>query len=831
MSEETPVATRVLLPFAVGLLAGGLRGLGSAWAAVAVTVAVVAVRALRRRPERTMPAAVGAGVALGALSAALAQLPPAADHLVRLVGPEVMAVEGSVVSSDQAGSRLALVVRAERVRSRRRAGQASGLLGVTIAHARRTWPAGSGIRVIGRLRRPRNFGNPGAYDLEAALARRGIGATMFLWDDERVEQIQAPARGAMRWIDEVRTALQQRITALTDEPVRGYLTAVLLGATQSLDRDTRMALTRTGLAHVVSVSGFHIAVAAGACFFVIRWLMLRIGTLALRFDVAKLAAVSGLLPVGAYATIAGGSVPAARAFLMYGVLVGALACDRPPDALRALAVAAVLLAVATPDIAADVSFELSFLSVIALVVVARMQRRRQTDTIDDGAVARSAPIPQKGLRWWRTFVVQPLHTSLAATVATAPLTAWHFQQVSLIAPLANLVTLPLLGPATLLPGLAALPLVGSLPALADDLLALAGRAAGLGLALAVWFARVPWAAVETPMPSLFELALCYALLGLCWYRTPNPTATATPGFPRRQIAIVIVALLAVGDGGYWLWERFGNATLRVTFLSVGQGDAAVVELPRGGVLVIDGGGFAGDFDPGERLIAPFLRSRKILHLDILALSHPQLDHYGGLAYLAEHFGPREFWSNGAQSPAPSFVRLVAALAAQGTRPLVLSAGTHRLLAGDVVLDVLHPTRFDDAIANDGSMVLRLTYGVTSVLFTGDIEHRAERELLARNAPIKSDVLKVPHHGSRTSSTSPWLAAVAPAIAVISSGADNRFGFPAPAVVRRLRDAGATVWNTAERGAIRVVSDGRRVRVEAARPSSAPKRFEFPTSLW
>jgi competence protein ComEC len=177
------------------------------------------------------------------------------------------------------------------------------------------------------------------------------------------------------------------------------------------------------------------------------------------------------------------------------------------------------------------------------------------------------------------------------------------------------------------------------------------------------------------------------------------------------------------------------------------------------------------------------------------------------------------------------VRLVTALAAQGTRPLVLSAGARRLLAGDVVLDVLHPTRFDDARVNDGSMVLRLTYGVTSVLFTGDIEHRAERELLARNAAIKSDVLKVPHHGSGTSSTSPWLAAVAPAIAVISSGADNRFGFPAPAVVRRLRDAGAAVWNTAESGAIRVVSDGRRVRVEAARPSSAPKRFEFPTSLW
>jgi competence protein ComEC len=586
-------------------------------------------------------------------------------------------------------------------------------------------------------------------------------------------------------------------------------------------RETRAALARTGLAHVVSVSGFHIAVAAGACFFVIRWLAMRTGELALRMDVAKLAAVSGFAPVAAYAAIAGDSVPAARAFLMYTALLGALACDRPPDALRALAVAAVVLAIPTPDIAADVSFALSFVSVIALVAVARAERRRTEAIAVDGAARHPGrPVARS---WWRPLVRQSLETSVAATVATAPLTAWHFQQVSLVAPLANLLALPLLGAATLLPGLAALPLAGLAPSLADGLLGLAGYAAGGGLALAARLAELPWAAVATPRPSFLELVLCYAALGLWWARRRRST---TIGLQRQRLAIGLVALLSAADVGYWLWERFGNDALRVTFLSVGQGDAAIVELPRGGVLAIDGGGFPGDFDPGERLIAPFLRSRKIRHVEVLALSHPQLDHYGGLAYLAEHFGPREFWSNGSWSEAAGFERLRAVLARHGTRSVVLASGARRRLGNDVLLEVLHPDRRDDLGVNDASLVLRLTYGETSVLFTGDIEQRAEREMLARGATMRSDVLKVPHHGSATSSTSRWLATVAPTIAVISSGTDNRFGFPAPAVVRRLRTVGASVWNTAESGAVRIVSDGRRVRVETAR-----ERFEFPGSLW
>lgn len=821
---EAAPAARLLVPFTLGWLAGGLHQADAGGAVLAVAGALVVVVAqMRRRPTRAPIALAGAasGLALGAFASVLSQRPLASDDVARLVGVPVTAVEGTIVRSERQGAGVSLALRAERVRSRRRSGAATGTLGVTIAHTSVTWPSGARVRVVGKLRRPRSFGNPGEYDYAGALRRRGIGATLFLWDEARITRLADPPATASASLEVARTELAGRIARAAGEPVRGYLSAVLLGATHGLDRETRTALTRTGLAHVVSVSGFHVAVAAGACVFALRWLLLRLGTLALRVDVLVVAVAAGVVPVAAYAAIAGGRVPATRAFLTYAVLAVVLAAGRPADAVRALALVALVIASATPSIATDVSFQLSFVSVLALLLVARYGRHRA----DPAPLGGSGPGRSPGRRWWRSLVVGPVVTSLAASVATAPLTAWHFQQVSLIAPLANLVALPLLGPATLLPGLAALPLVGVLPPVAEALLAVAAAAAGLGLTLVRWLATFPAAAVSTPIPSLLEIGLCYALLALAARRAWKPTADR-----HARRAALVLALLILGDLGYWVWERCLNPTLRVTFLAVGQGDAAVVELPRGAVMVVDGGGLPGDFDPGERVIAPFLRARKIRRVDVLVVSHPQLDHYGGLAYLAAHFMPAEVWSNGMRSDAAAFRRLERALATSHVRPVVLTRGMERRF-GDVRTQVLHPGRLDGLGVNDASLVLKLILGRTSLLFSGDIERVAETQMLADGVDLASDVLKVPHHGSASSSTPQWLAAVAPRIAVVSSGADNRFGFPAPAVVRRLRGSGASVWNTALDGAVRIVSDGHEVTITATRRDVAGERFVFPKSLW
>jgi competence protein ComEC len=275
----------------------------------------------------------------------------------------------------------------------------------------------------------------------------------------------------------------------------------------------------------------------------------------------------------------------------------------------------------------------------------------------------------------------------------------------------------------------------------------------------------------------------------------------------------LVGLLLFDVAG-WAWQRYCHKQLRVTFLDVGQGDAAVVELPGSLVMVIDGGGFASeDFDSGAALLAPFLWGRKIGRVDTLVLSHPQLDHYGGLAYLVEHFSPRELWFNGDTAKSERFARLQHALTRHGVRPRVLCREMPPIMRDEVRIQILHPPCQRAGLTlNNASLVLRLSHGSIDVLFTGDIESEGETLLLSTRRDLASEIVKVPHHGSRTSSSPAFVQSTAPRVAIASLGFQNRFRFPAPEVIRRYEQHGSRVLRTDEQGAITIVSDGRDYRV-------------------
>jgi competence protein ComEC len=256
------------------------------------------------------------------------------------------------------------------------------------------------------------------------------------------------------------------------------------------------------------------------------------------------------------------------------------------------------------------------------------------------------------------------------------------------------------------------------------------------------------------------------------------------------------------DAGWWVHERLGRDTLRVTFLDVGQGDAAVVELPGGGVVVVDGGGFpASDFDTGAAIVVPFLHARKVLRLDAVAMTHAHPDHAAGLASVVDVFRPREFWWSGVPGDGRSWERLREALARNGTRERRLTAGARLPDAGGSIV-VLHPPAGPGwTTLNDSSLTVRVGEPPDAVLLTGDIERRAEAALVARPDLLAAAVVKVAHHGSRTSSTPPFVTATAPRVAVISLGHDNRYAHPAPEVEARWRAAGACVLRTDVCGAI------------------------------
>jgi competence protein ComEC len=402
-------------------------------------------------------------------------------------------------------------------------------------------------------------------------------------------------------------------------------------------------------------------------------------------------------------------------------------------------------------------------------------------------------------------VTQGVRLTLAAWIGTAPLTAFHFHQVSLVAVVANPVVIPLFGAMALLPALAGALLALWSLGIAGWAFAMAALPVRVGVEIVRAIGGWEWAALDVPLPTVGEVLLLYMVMAGAVLRRRQPF---------RVVGVAALCCLAT-DVGWWASER-SAPHLRATFLDVGQGDASVVELPGGRVLVVDAGGFAGsEFDTGAAIVEPFLRSRKIQSIDALVMSHAHPDHAAGLAHLVRAFAPSELWWTGDGGEGAAWAETVRALRETGTP-------ARRLRAGDALVDypeveVLHPPRGWAAPSlNDGSLVLRVRDGATAIVLAGDAERRAETTMVDDARPLAATVLKVPHHGSRTSSTWPFVRAVGPVIAVASLGADNRFGHPAPEVAARYEAIGTRWLRTDRCGAVRVVGDGWQVVATAMR---------------
>jgi len=302
-----------------------------------------------------------------------------------------------------------------------------------------------------------------------------------------------------------------------------------------------------------------------------------------------------------------------------------------------------------------------------------------------------------------------------------------------------------------------------------------------------------------------------------------PAAVAS----RRIRAGVGVLLVTVAGLSVWPWLRPTETMLRVTFLDVGQGDAALIELPEGPRLLVDGGpGGARRFDVGERVLAPFLWNRPLGHLDAVALSHWDVDHSGGLAAVLTRFSVGELWESG-RPPRAGAEETVAALARSRTPRRVLGAG-QRLWLGRALITVLGPAPGPPLATNDQSLVLRLDWRGLSLLLVGDLGPYGEALLLERGGPLRVLALKVAHHGSRFSSSAAFLQAASPRLAIVSVGARNPFHHPSAEALGRLEAAGARVYRTDRDGAVILETDGRVLRVTAwARGITETFRLDDP----
>ena len=389
---------------------------------------------------------------------------------------------------------------------------------------------------------------------------------------------------------------------------------------------------------------------------------------------------------------------------------------------------------------------------------------------------------------------------LLATLGTGPLIAHYFGHISLAGFVANPLIVPLVGFVVVPLGLTIGVFAVSAPELAAWLAAIAEYLLRLTSWLVHLLANLPLANFGVPAPSGVEIAILYGLL---------ISLFVLRGSLYRVIAGTMGVLLLAGVFFYWWQERYGRQELRVTHLNVGNGDAAVVELPGSKVMLIDAGGTAaGEFDTGESIVAPYLRARKILKVDYLVVTYPRIDHYGGMRAIVEEFAPGEFWSGAARGKTGRFEDLEEALERGRMQRVSLSDSGPCRAIDQVKFCVLHPPA---AKAEEGAIVLRMEFGDLRYLFASDIDKRDEALLLQRAGEVRGAVLKVPRHGSPTASSPEFIAAAAPKLAIVSAGNRRRSEAGQEEVIDRYRRIGAEVLRTADDGAVIVESDGRRVR--------------------
>lgn len=754
-----------LIPCAVGVLGAIFLRRHQSWCTTAICLAILS---------------------LGAVRYSWTVLPQPPNHLSNFNGEEDMTVTGIVTKEPDVRDHTAnLLLEADSIAEGN--GAAVPVVGKLLVHVPR-YPAiayGSRLQMTGTLKTPINSTD---FDYETFLARQDIFSEMNRPAILLLETgLGNPIVSSLLTI---KAAARETVERLLPDPQAALLNGILLGYDHGLSKDLAEDFQATGTSHIIAISGFNIAIIAG--------ILLRGSRYFVSPRAAGLIAITG---ISLYTILVGADAAVVRAAIMGALfIVALLLLGRPTFLYATLFAAALFMTLANPSFLWDIGFQLSFMAVLGLMIYVSPWSKSISGKLEPRVGEK------KALRITRMIADVSLVT-LAAIIMTMPVMLLHFDRISLVSPLANLLIMPAQPGVMIIGGVAAIlgmisPVLGQIPAWAAWLLLT------YTITLVHFFANVPFSSIEVSVPLVGVLACLSGIIAMSLNSGPHKEGQfdILDGSRRSRIIRlgIVTAIFAVALAGIWAWSQ-PDGKLHVTFFDVGQGDAILIESPTGRQILVDGGRYPSLLldQLGEEM------SFWDKNIDIIVATHPDEDHVLGLIDTFDHYAVDLLLVNGEEAGEPdAYTALLETASEEQTAIRRALAGEVIELGDGVSLVILHPgPDLETEDRNENSVAMRLVYGDFALLLTGDAEDKAERMMMESGRPLNSTVFKAGHHGSRSSSSRTFLQAVQPQIAVISAGKDNKYGHPHPETLQRVGEIGAAILRTDELGPIEFITDG------------------------
>ena len=622
------------------------------------------------------------------------------------------------------------------------------------------------LKFRGELSLPAEARNPGGFNYREYLAHQEV---FFIADcyKGKVEIIKK-GQGVQTLAARCRLQVVQHLNKILPQRERGLILGMLFGETGSMAEEEWDAYQRTGVVHLFSVSGLHVAMVLGLIWFLLSFIKLR----------PLIRLILGAMVLSGYGFMTGWCASILRASVMALLGLLALTVKRKNDVYNALGVAAWVVLIFQPGELFQVGFQLSFITTLGIIYL--------------------TPWLEKKLYCGKLLAVP-----LAAFLSSTPILAYHFSQVSLISPLANIFAVAVSSFATALSFIAAV-LTWFLPALATPFFLTAGSIMYILSEILIWCAEFRWAGINIASPSPPVIILLYLILAILPVLSHWRYIIRNINVRIKTIVVFLWTLTVL----FSCWPTAGE--MEVVFLDVGQGDSFFIRTPGGRTALIDGGGSPGStFAVGKNVVSPVLYHYGVNKIDLLMMSHNHLDHSEGLSEIIPDFQVGTFFMPPSEE-SNEMEKKIRELCQYKKIPLhELTAGKRIRLERDVFLKVLYPMAEDDYNGNNRSLVVKIIYKGCTWLLTGDIEKEAIDRLLARNVDLRADILKIPHHGSITSLVPLFYERVNPQAVIISVG-ENNFNQPHDEIKKYFLEKGIPVYITRDMGAIMTKSNGQKI---------------------